>query len=95
MEELLSVMMEIRDQLIELNSKMDVLTGGGLNSISDITEAIESVKGPAGYDLSDVHSSIESIKGSTGYDLTDIHSSLSNENRDCFRFCVNLQSDVR
>lgn len=39
MEELLSVMMEIRDQLVELNSKMDVLTGGGSNSLSDITEA--------------------------------------------------------
>jgi hypothetical protein len=77
-EELISVMMEIRDQLIELNSKMDVLTGGGLSSLSDIIEAIESIKGPAGYDLSDLHSSIESIKGSTGYDLTDIHSSLSN-----------------
>lgn len=50
MEELVSVMMEIRDQLIELNSKMDVLTGHGSNSLSDITEAIESIKGSAGYD---------------------------------------------
>lgn len=78
MEELITVMTEIRDQLIELNLKMDVLTGGGSNSLSDIIEAIESIKGPAGYDLSDIHSSIESIKGSTGYNLTDIHSSLSN-----------------
>lgn len=78
MEELISVMMEIRDQLIELNSKMDVLTECGSNSLSDITEAIEGIKGSAGYDLSDIHSSIDSIKGSTGYDLTDIHSSLSN-----------------
>lgn len=43
---------------------MDVLTGGGSNSISDITEAIESVKGSTGYDLTDIHSSLSNVESS-------------------------------
>ncbi|MDD4495626.1 MAG: hypothetical protein PHV32_15025 [Eubacteriales bacterium] len=71
MEELISVMMEIRDQLIELNSKMDVLTGGGSSSLSDIIEAIESIKGPAGYDLTDIHSSLSNVESSlSSIDMT-------------------------
>lgn len=71
MEELISIMMEIRDQLIELNSKMDVLTGYESNSLSDITEAIESIKGSTGYDLTDIHSSLSNIESSlSSIDLT-------------------------
>ena len=62
MEELISVMLEIRDQLIELNSKMDVLTGYGSNDLSVITDAIEDIKGPTGYDLTDIHSCLSDIE---------------------------------
>lgn len=71
MEELISVMMEIRDQLVELNLKMDVLTGYGSNSLSDITEAVDSIKGSTGYDLTDIHSSLSNIESSlSSIDLT-------------------------
>jgi hypothetical protein len=53
-DELLSVLIEIRDQLFELNSKIDKLTGFGKNDLSDIVTAVDNIRGDAGYDLTDV-----------------------------------------
>jgi hypothetical protein len=67
MEELIDIMKEIRDQLVELNSKIDNLTSYGVYSLSDIPDGI-----------SEITNAIEGIKGEIGYDLTDIYNSLSN-----------------
>lgn len=66
MEELLAVMIDIRDQLIELNSKMDNLTNCGSSDISDIVNAVEEIKGTTGYDLTDVCNKLDQIDVSLG-----------------------------
>jgi hypothetical protein len=61
MDELITIMGEIRDQLEELNNKIDSLTSFGLNDISDIVSAVEGIKGSTGYDLTDVCSKLDQI----------------------------------
>jgi len=61
MDELIAVMEEIRDLLSEINDKMDNLTSYGTCGLSDVVDAVEGVKGPAGYDLTDIHSNLSSI----------------------------------
>jgi len=63
MNELVSILEDIRDQLAHLNDRIDSLTGCGCHNISDIVEAMESIKG-VGYDLSDVCSRLDSIDSS-------------------------------
>lgn len=62
MEELIAVMGEIRDQLAELNNKIDVITGFGSNDITDIVESVRDIKGAIGYDLTDVCEKLDEIK---------------------------------
>ncbi|AFQ42438.1 hypothetical protein [Desulfosporosinus meridiei] len=66
MDELIAIMSEIRDQLVELNSKIDSLTGYGINDISDIINAVDGIKGALGYDLTDVCSKLDQIDSSLG-----------------------------
>lgn len=66
MDELLSVLTDIRDQLFELNSKIDSLTSFGVNDISDIVNAVNDIKGSVGYDLTDVCDKLDSIESSLG-----------------------------
>lgn len=73
MDELIAIMGEIRDQLVELNSKIDNLTSCGSNDISDIINAVEGIKGETGYDLTDVCHKLDTIDSS----LSTIDSSLS------------------
>ena len=79
MDELLSVLGEIRDQLIDLNNKVDRLTG--IYDVSDIIDAINDIKGSTGYNLTDIHEKVESVTSAvekvTGiYDLDDIYRKL-------------------
>lgn len=67
MEELVSIMSEIRDQLIELNSKIDNLTSYGINDISNIINAVEGIKDNLGSDLSDVCNRLDQIDSSLGF----------------------------
>jgi len=60
-EELLSVLIEIRDQLFELNSKINNLTGFGSNDLSDIVTAVDNIRGGTGYDLADVCQKLDAI----------------------------------
>lgn len=71
MNELLSIVMEIRDLLVSLNSKIDNLTEHGIYSISDIVNEVNSIKGSTGYDLTDIHKSLDSFSGL--YSLDDIY----------------------
>lgn len=64
MDELLSVLMEIRDKLDELNNKIDIITGYGSDGISSIVSAIEDIRGGGGYDLTDVCDKLETIDAS-------------------------------
>jgi hypothetical protein len=61
MDELITIMGEIRDQLAELNNKIDNLTGCGSNNISDIVRVVEEIKGSTGYDLTDVCNKLDMI----------------------------------
>jgi hypothetical protein len=64
MDQLLTVLTEIRDQLTELNSKIEDLTCHGTSNLSDIVAAVDGIKG--GYDLSDIHSQLSVIDSSLG-----------------------------
>ena len=64
MEQILSVLTEIRDQLVELNSKIDDLTGNGTNNITDVVNVIDGIKGAAGYDLTDIYNQLDTIDSS-------------------------------
>lgn len=55
MDELISILTDIRDQLADLNKKIDTLTGYGTDSISDISGKLE-----------DIESSLEDINSSLG-----------------------------
>ena len=67
MEELIMIMSEIRDQLVELNNKIDNLTSYGMNDISDIVNAVEGIKDNSGSDLSDVCNRLDQIDSSLGF----------------------------
>lgn len=62
MDELISILTEIRDQLADLNNKIDALTGYGTDNISDICGKLD-----------DVNSSLENVNSS----LEDVNSGLS------------------
>lgn len=55
MEELISILTDIRDQLADLNNKIDTLTGHGKYSILDICGKLE-----------DLDSSLEDINSALG-----------------------------
>ena len=57
MDELISILTDIRDQLVDLNNKIDTLTGCGTNSISDICGKLEDIESS----LEDINSSLGSI----------------------------------
>ncbi|NTW05958.1 MAG: hypothetical protein HGA27_07570 [Peptococcaceae bacterium] len=61
MQELVSVLIEIRDQLFELNNKIDNLTSSGTENISELVNAIENIKGDSGRNLTDIYSKLGSI----------------------------------
>lgn len=61
MDELISIMGEIRDLLAELNNKFDSLTSYGLNDISAVITAVEGIKGASSYDLTDVYNKLDQI----------------------------------
>jgi len=76
MEELVSVMEEIRDQLVLMNSKLDMISmdidaikGVGLNnSISDVYDKMEEIIGTGLYNsLSDVCDKLDNVE--TAIDL--------------------------
>lgn len=73
MDELVSIATEIRDLLVELNNKIDALTGDGTNDLSDVVSAVEGLKGGKGYDLSDVCAKLDELDSS----LTSISFSVS------------------
>ncbi len=50
-----------RDQLVDLNEKVDNLTLSGTYNISDIVDAVKDVKGPISYDLTDIYNKLDSI----------------------------------
>ncbi|MBH0231386.1 T7SS effector LXG polymorphic toxin [Halobacillus yeomjeoni] len=73
MEELIEVMKEIRDELQEMNTKLDnidyslgALKGNGLyDSISDLYEKLDDLMGRGLYNsISDVNEKLESISSS-------------------------------
>jgi len=64
MDELVSIMQEIRDQLIELNIKVDSLYNNDTRSLSDVIEAIEELKGDNGNSLTDVCNALSIIDSS-------------------------------
>jgi hypothetical protein len=67
MQELSDILIEIRDQLIELNSKIDNLTVSGTDNTLELINAIENIKGDSGRNLTDLYSKLGSI--STTLDL--------------------------
>jgi hypothetical protein len=67
MDELVTIMSEIRDQLVELNNKIDNLTSYGINDISNIVNAVEGIKDNSGYDLSDVCNRLDQIDSSLSF----------------------------
>lgn len=60
MDELISILTDIRDQLADLNNKIDALTGYGTDNISDICGKLD-----------DVNSSLENVNsGLSTIDMT-------------------------
>lgn len=66
MEELVSVLEEIRDQLVSLNEKVDKLTVYETTDLDDvkngIIEAISSIMGSSGYDLTDIYNELSTLE---------------------------------
>jgi hypothetical protein len=70
MQELSGILIEIRDQLIKLNNKIDKLTTSGTDNTSELTNAIENIKGGSGRNLTDLYSKLSDISitlDMTGY----------------------------
>lgn len=65
MEDMLALLIEIRDQLIALNEKFDSLTLSGTYNIADITQEIsngaDKITGPIGYNLDDIFNQVSSM----------------------------------
>lgn len=57
MDELISILTDIRDQLADLNNKIDALTGYGTDNISDICGKLDDVNSS----LENVNSSLSTI----------------------------------
>ncbi|MBP2028757.1 prefoldin subunit 5 [Acetoanaerobium pronyense] len=61
MKELVDVLLEIRNQLEELNSKIDGLTSSGTTSLDEVVNAIEDLKNNNGYELGDIKTKLAFI----------------------------------
>lgn len=61
MDELVSIMEEIRDLLSELNQKIDRLTDYNTNQISDIIASIENLMGFSKVDLADISNKLDAL----------------------------------
>ena len=61
MEELISVMAEIRDLLVSIDSKLDDIRGLGINSIDDICDKLDDIRGSGLSSLDDVYSKLADI----------------------------------
>ncbi len=57
MEELVAILTDIRDQLVELNNRIDQLTGYGSGNISDVCDKLEDVS----FSLDNVNLSLEEV----------------------------------
>jgi|GEM_PF-4742999 len=62
MDELISVLMDIKEQLVNLNNKIDTLTGYGADSISDICGKLNDID----FSLNIINSSLDTIDSSLG-----------------------------
>ena len=63
MEELIAIMSEILDEIKLLNNKIDDIRGCGINSIDDICEKLDDIKGTDVYNtISDVCDKIDSLE---------------------------------
>lgn len=62
MEELLQILIEIKNELVDMNLKLDTLTDYGTESLGNINASIEGIKGNTKYDLTDIHGSLDNIE---------------------------------
>lgn len=78
MDEMITLLEEIRDLLVEMNDKLDDIKGYGVNtSISDVCDKLDTISGMGIYTLSDVCSKIDEVKGSGIYDsISDVCTKL-------------------
>ena len=62
MDELISVMEEIRDLLNDIDSKLDDIRGNGLSSISDVCDKLDDIRGSGLYSIEDVCSKLDNVE---------------------------------
>ena len=73
MEELLSVLIDIKNELFEMNLKLDEIKGSGLfNSITDMCDKLDAIS--EGYSLKDVKVSVDVLQSS----VDDVYSIINN-----------------
>lgn len=61
MNELLMVMVEIRDLLISIDGKLDAIRGSGLNSIDDVCNELATIRGTGINSIDDVCNKLDNI----------------------------------
>ena len=61
MNELLMVMVEIRDLLISIDGKLDDIRGSGLNSIDDVCNELATIRGTGINSIDDVCNKLDNI----------------------------------
>lgn len=67
MDEILSVLIDIKNELMEMNQKLDSIQGiGAYNSIADVCDKLDELSG--GESLEGLASKIDEIKGTGIYD---------------------------
>ena len=78
MDEMITLLEEIRDLLGEMNGKLDDIKGYGVDtSISAVCDKLDAISGMGIYSLGDVCSKIDEVKGSGIYDsISDVCTKL-------------------
>lgn len=61
MNELISVMEEIRDLLSSIDDKLEGICGLGVNSIDDVCDKLDDIRGTGLYSLNDIYSKLADI----------------------------------
>ena len=62
MDELISIMEEIKDLLSGIDEKLDDIRGNGLYSIADICDKLDDIRGNGLYSIEDVCSKLDGIQ---------------------------------
>lgn len=77
MDEMITLLEEIRDLLSEMNSKLDDIKGIGIySSIADVCDKLDAISGSGLNNLDDVCNKLDDIKGSGLNSIDDVCTKL-------------------